>query len=200
VTAPVTLTPLTFDELDSELADVLRPRVERLGYLGDFFGHMGRQPAAVAHFERFTLSLRAALPARLAETVAVTVATRLGNDYERHQHEHLAVRSGLDPAWVADVERCTPDDPGVRLEPAERCCQRYVLAAVDRLGQDCGPLLDAVTAATDATTATAVVLLTARFIAHAVVSRTCELEAPVPSIFEPALEDPDGADPESEHT
>lgn len=192
MTGAATLTPRSFDELDAGLADVLRPRVERLGYLGGFFAAMARQPDAVAHFERFTLSLRGALPAELAEVVALTAATRLGNDYERHQHEHLALRSGLDAPWVAEVERCDPDR-AVLLGPAARACQRYVLAAVDRLGADCGPLVDAVTAETDAATATGVVLLTARFVAHAVVSRTCELAPPVPSIFADPTDDHEGA-------
>jgi hypothetical protein len=104
---------LTFDELDPELADVLRPRYERLGYLGGFFAHMGHQPAALAAFERFTLACREALPIELAEAVALTAATRLANDYERHQHERLAVRSGCTREWVAQIERLDPD--GVRL-------------------------------------------------------------------------------------
>lgn len=181
---------LTFDEFDPALADVLRPRYERLGYLGGFFAHMGHQPEALAAFERFTLACRGGLPVGVAETVALTAATRLGNDYERHQHERLAVRSGLTEVWVADVERLTPD-AATHLDGVERAAQRFVLAAVDDLdrptaaaqGSPSGTALDAVVAVADDRTAAGVALLTARFIGHAVVSRACALEPPVASIF-----------------
>jgi len=35
---------LEFDQLDDGLAAALRPKYERLGYLGEFFKCMGRQP------------------------------------------------------------------------------------------------------------------------------------------------------------
>lgn len=186
------LRPLTFDQLDAQLADVLRPRYERLGYLGGFFAAMGRQPAALAHFEHFTLSLREALSPALGEVVALTAATRLDNRYERHQHERLAVNRGLSHEWIAAVERGARDGtPVAELDDAERAAQTFVLAALTSLAgpgsgdDDPTAPLRALVAATDETTATAVVLLAARFTAHALVSRVCALTPPVPSIFDP---------------
>src|SRR5687768_15791928 len=104
------LHPIDFADLEPALQNALRPRYERLGYLGDFFRVMAHQPAALLHFDRFTEESRRALRPAHAELIALTAATRLGNDYERHQHEQLAVTSGQSTGWVADVERLVPDD------------------------------------------------------------------------------------------
>src|SRR5258708_29920081 len=45
---------LTFEELEPGLAEALRPRYQRLGYLGEFFRCMGHQPAALRAFVEFT--------------------------------------------------------------------------------------------------------------------------------------------------
>lgn len=202
--AAAPLAPLAFDDLAPELADVLRPRYDRLGYLGGFFAAMGRQPTALAHFEQFTLSLREALSPALGEVVALTAATRLGNDYERHQHERLAINRGLTRDWVAAVEhgaRHTAPEEDVdegALDDAERAAQAFVLAALETLvpsdhgtaghgtadQRDSTVALGDLVAATDEATATAIVLLTGRFVAHALVSRACGLTPPVPSIFD----------------
>lgn len=179
------ITPLAFDELADPLREALRPRYERLGYLGAFFTHMAHQPEALGHFDAFTESLKRALGPELAEAVALTAATRLGNDYERHQHERLAVALGLGADWVAAVERLDPD--ALDGDAVVAAAQRFVLAACDglRAGEGEAPAraLDALVAASDDATAAGVALLTGRFIAHAVVSAACRLEPPVPSIF-----------------
>jgi len=191
------ITPLEFDELAPQLQDALRSRYERLGYLGDFFRAMGHQPAAVAAFETFTQSCKEALGVRLAETVALTAATRLGNDYERNQHERLAVRSGATRQWVAAVEALEPDSDRDDLEGAERAVQRFVLAAIDDLAgedeQHPAEALEALVALAGDATAAAVTLLTARFVGHALVSRACRLQPVVPSIFDDGF----GADAEA---
>ncbi len=184
------ITPLEFDDLAPAARDALRGRYLRLGYLGDFFRYMGHQPEALIAFDSFTERCKQALPMELAEAIALTAATRLGNVYERNQHERLAVRSGATPAWVAAVELLDPDDPELTLDGEVRAVQRFVLAAIDDLvdavadRNRSAPLLDAVVARTDDATAAAVALLTARFVGHALVSRACRLGAAVPSIFD----------------
>ncbi len=174
--------PLDFEDLDAELRGAVQPRYERLGYLGDFFRYTAHQPAALVAFDAFTDACKRALGPSLAETVALTAATRLGNHYERNQHERLAVRSGLGRQWVADVERRTPDDSATVLGEAERSVQRFVLAAID--GAASSACLDEVVALVGEATAVAVALLTGRFAAHALVSRALGLQPAVPSIFE----------------
>jgi alkylhydroperoxidase family enzyme len=173
--------PLAFDQLDPDLREALRPRYERLGYLGGFFQVMGHQPEALAAFDRCTESCKRALGPALAETIALTVATLLDNRYERNQHERLAVRSGLNREWVAAVEELQPDD--ARLAAGERVVQRFALAAARR-DVDTADALDAVVAELGDEVAAAVALLTARFVAHALISAACRLEPVVPSIFE----------------
>jgi alkylhydroperoxidase family enzyme len=169
---------LRFDQLDPALADALRPRYERLGYLGGFFAHMAHQPEALVAFDAFTEACKRALPVDLIELVALTAATRLGNDYERYQHERLAVTLGLSPEWIAAVERFD-DLPGL-----QGSAQRFVLRAVDTVGRDAGDALDDLAERGGPALAVAVALATGRYLAHAMIANACRLEPHVPSIFE----------------
>ena len=174
--------PLGFDELRADLADALRPRYERLGYLGGFFSHMAHQPDALIAFDSFTEACKRALPPDLIELVALTAATRLGNDYERHQHEQLAVRVGLGRDWVAAVERLDPDGSGLSVQ--QRAVQRFVLCAVDTVGRSATSPLDHVVELLGTPVAVAVALATGRYLAHAMIANACRLEPPVPSVFD----------------
>lgn len=185
------LRPIDFADFEPELRDALGPRVERLGYLGDFFRLMAHQPMVLLRFEQFTQECKRALGAAHCEVVALTAATRLGNDYERHQHERLAVTLGLATEWIAATERLQPDDPASPLDPAERVIQRFVLASIESLvpptpealATASTESLDRVVELCGEATAGAVALLTARFVGHALVSRACALTPPVASIF-----------------
>ena len=46
------------EQMDAELAAMLRPRVERLGYLGEFFRCTAHQPEALKHFLGLTEALK----------------------------------------------------------------------------------------------------------------------------------------------
>lgn len=85
------------------------PRVERLGYLDEFFQCTGTQPDVLLPFMEMTGALKKALPDRLTETGALTVATLMGNDYERNQHERLSRKLDFGEDWVAAVEEVSPD-------------------------------------------------------------------------------------------
>ena len=91
---------LEFEDLDPDLAKVLEPRVERLGYLGEFFKCTAHQPAALLSFNEFTENSKKGLPKRLVELIALSISTKIGNDYERNQHERLSVRLGFGREWV----------------------------------------------------------------------------------------------------
>ncbi len=176
---------LAYEDLPPGLAEALRPRVERLGYLGEFFRVAAHQPRALEAFVDFTEAAKEGLPKRLVETVALTCAVRLGNAYERNQHERLSVRLGFGRDWVAAVERLAPDTAPL-LEPEERAVQRYLLAALDSHGhgeaaQD--GFADLVMCLGHAH-AVAVLLVAGRYLVHALVVNTLALAPPVPSIFE----------------
>lgn len=185
------LRPIDFADLPADLHDALEPRVERLGYLGDFFGYMAHQPAALLRFDQFTEEAKRGLGPGPSEVVALTAATRLDNDYERHQHERLAVNLGFTREWVAAVERLAPGEAPTPLDAAELAIQHFVLASIESLvppradspGNVAADALNRVVEVAGAATAAGVALLSARFVGHALVSRACALRPPVPSIF-----------------
>src|SRR5919204_5927359 len=87
-------------EMAPELAEMLRPRIERLGYLGEFFQCAAHQPRALISFQQFTEDLKRALPDNLTEVVALSVAAIMENAYERIQHERLSLKLGFGEPWV----------------------------------------------------------------------------------------------------
>ena len=173
---------LAMQDLSPALGDALRPRVERLGYLGEFFRCAANAPEALLAFHRFTEALKEALPTRATEVIALTVATRLGNAYERHQHEQLCRRSGWSTEWVRTVEALQPTDLH---DDRERAVQRLVLAVLDRQGHGVQAELDAVTDALGAAGAVAVLFSIGRYVTHSLMVNALALEPPVASIFPP---------------
>ena len=173
---------LEMNELPAELAEALRPRVARLGYLGEFFKCAAHQPQALLSFMRFSEDLKEALPANLTEVVALTVAGTMRNTYERHQHERLCRTLGFSDAWIAAVNALAPDRGGA-LQAPERCVQHLALAVLDNDGHGVQAELDAVVAAIGAAPAMAVLLLVGRYATHAFIVNALRLAPPVPSIF-----------------
>jgi len=182
VSTAVSIPALSFHELDAALAEALRPRVDRLGYLGEFFQRTAHQPEALRAFVAFTEAARAAVPVPLAEVVALTVSTALGNDYERNQHQRLAVREGLSRAWVEQIGRLAPER--AELSAAERAAQRYVLDALASHGDTASGALDALVDEIGVAGAVGVMFVMGRYLAHAVIVNSLGLAPPVPSIFE----------------
>src|ERR687885_201353 len=124
---------LSYEQLDPELAELLRPKVERLKYLGEFFQCTGHQPRALTSFHRLTEDLKEALPDNITELVALSVATRMKNAYERVQHERLALKLGFSEGWVREVISLKMEEGG-SLSEAELIVQRLVLAILEREG------------------------------------------------------------------
>jgi len=158
-----------FDDLDPALREVLRPRVERLGYLGEFFQCAAHQPDALISLNALTEQLRGALPDEAAEIVALTVATVTGNDYERHQHERLSLKLGFTEEWIR--HEIALEDGGI--------VQRTVLALLEDRGR--GADVDALAAEKGDAFAVAVLLLTGRYLMHSTVVNALRLAPPVPS-------------------
>lgn len=173
---------LTFEELAPNVQNVLRARVERLGYLGEFFRCSGHQPDVLAPFMAMTEALKKALPDRLTEIGALTIACLMDNGYERHQHERLSVKLGFGAEWVADVQRLEPDNDS-SLSDVERAVQRLVIAAAKNGGKGVSPQLEAVIDHIGPEQAMAILFLVGRYITHAIVVNALQLAPPVPSIF-----------------
>ena len=174
---------LQLDAMPPELAQYLRDtKVERLGYLGEFFQCTANAPDVLTSFMAFTDALGKALPRKLTEVVALTVGSVMSNPYERNQHERLSDKLGFGRAWITAVERLQPDDAD-ELADNERAVQRYVLAALHKHGIGVQPQFDALLDYLSAAEAIAVALLTGRYATHALVVNTLELTPPVTSIF-----------------
>ena len=170
---------LSREALRGDVAEMLRPRIERLGYLGEFFTCAAHQPAALMSFMAFTEDLRRALPDRITETVALTVSTELGNAYERHQHERLSIKLGFGEDWIRAVEALDPDHSA--MGEVERRVQTLTLAVIRRHGHQTAGELEPVVSCIGHEQAIAVLMLIGRYVTHALIVNALELQAPVPS-------------------
>jgi alkylhydroperoxidase family enzyme len=177
---------LDYEQLDASLREALAPKVQRLGYLGEFFAVAGHQPAALLAFHDFTEALKRALPAELTEVVALTAAVELGNDYERCQHERLSTSLGFGRAWIAATEGREGSDPSC-LSAEARCTRNLVLAVLADRGHGAGAQVNGAVEQLGEEQTVAVLLLIGRFVAHGFISNSTGLTAPVPSVFDAAM-------------
>ena len=171
---------LSFSELDPQLAEMLRPKVERLKYLGEFFQCTGHQPRALMSFYSLTEDLKDALPDNLTELVALTVAAKMKNDYERVQHERLALKLGIGEEWVREVLLLEANDRS-RLSPAELRVQRFCIAVLERDGHETAADFESVINVIGHQDAVAVLMLIGRDVMHALIANCLALKPPVRS-------------------
>jgi alkylhydroperoxidase family enzyme len=177
------LSRIQFEELPPALSEELRPRVERLGYFGEFFQCAAHQPEALRAFMAFTEAGKKGLSDRLVEVVALTAASWMGSDYERNQHERLSVRLGFGRDWVQAVNALRPEsEPGLSEE--ERQVQRLVLVMLETRGKGAGEQFERCADALGSGAAVAVLMVVGRYVVHGLIVNTLGLNPPVPSIFE----------------
>lgn len=176
---------LEMEALAPAVQQALAARVKRLGYLGEFFKCAGHQPDVLLPFMAMTDALKEALPDKLTEVGALTVAVLMGNAYERHQHERLSEKLGFGRDWVAAVIAVKPQIDGP-MTLDERAVQRLVIAMIERRGHDVRVELDAVIDAIGEAPAMALLFLVGRYVTHAYIVNALALAPPVPSIFEAA--------------
>ena len=177
-----TIPRLEMEQLAPHVQEVLAARVKRLGYLGEFFKCSGHNPDVLVPFMEMTEALKEALPDRLTEIGALTVAGLMGNEYERNQHERLSEKLGFGRDWVAAVNRLDPEAQGLMSED-ERAVQRLTLAVVNRQAHGVEKERDAVIERIGYAQAMAVLFLIGRYVMHAYVVNALNLAPPVPSIF-----------------
>jgi alkylhydroperoxidase family enzyme len=173
---------LELPDLRADLAEYLTPRVKRLGYLGELFKCAGSAPGVILTFMQFTDALKDALPDRLTEVGALTVAGIMENDYERNQHERLCIRLGFGEDWVAEVNRLQPHQAKLMSE-TERLAQRYAIAAIETRGREVEEEFELLANLLSPGEAMAFVMLVGRYMTHALAVNTLKLKPPVPSIF-----------------
>lgn len=170
---------LSLAQMPEKLAEMLKPRVQRLGYLGEFFQCAANQPDALICFQEFTEALKHALPDRLTEVVALTVAQLMENAYERIQHERLSLKLGFGEVWLKDVLSLGDSNNGSLSEP-EVAIQRLVMAVINRRGHSTSAELDQVIGLIGYEQTIAVLMLIGRYATHAFIVNSLQLEPPVP--------------------
>ena len=174
---------VAYDDLPPALEARVRDRVERLGYLGEFFQVAANQPEPLCHFIDFTAALKQVLDQRLVEVIALTVACATGNDYERVQHERLALKIGMRRAEVAALASGSPAEGGFgEVETAAIALAARIVASRGRgAEQEYGRLAEIA----GHEVAIACLMTAARYLAHASMANTWQLAPPVPSPLEP---------------
>jgi alkylhydroperoxidase family enzyme len=174
--SPIPAVP--YAQLPAQLRAELAGRVERLGYLGAFFSLTAHQPEPLLHFTRFTEALKAALPGRLSEVVALSAASAAGSEYELVQHIRLARANGSTDAWIRAVTSGAGASGGEQvLRTEEQDVLALVWAATS--GAPADREVRAVVARLGAPAAVAVLLLLGRYIAHGLISEVLGLGPPV---------------------
>ncbi|WP_233838898.1 hypothetical protein [Paraburkholderia sp. ZP32-5] len=174
---------LEMADLRPDLAAYLTPRVERLRYLGELFKCAGNAPGVILNFMHFTDALKDALPDRLTELGALTVASFMENRYERHQHERLSEKLGFPRTWIAQINQLDPVAAS-ELNDVDKAAQIYALKALRTRGLDVRDEFDAFAQLVTPAEAMAFVMLIGRYVTHALAVNTLRLTPPVPSIFE----------------
>ena len=174
---------LEFEELTPALKDVFRARVERLGYLGEFFKVMSHAPETMGGFYTITESLKQVLPDNFTEIVSLTLSSKLGNRYEQYQHEHLARRLGFSDDWIREALTPAVGDDGA-FGADEKAVQAFAIAMMERRGQGVDAEFAAVIGAIGPELTVGVMWLVGRTVTHAMISNTLKLEVPVASIFD----------------
>lgn len=174
---------LNASQMPEALAGYLGSRVNRLGYLGEMFQVGANSPDVLLSFMQFTDALKEALPFDIGETTVLTVADLADNAYERNQHERLCMRSGLDRAWIASVHQLEPDTAAL-LTPEQRATQRYAMRAVGNTGHAASAEFGALAAYFSPAQAMSIAFLVGRYLTHALIVNTLQLQPPVPSIFD----------------
>ena len=172
---------LSFEQLPTELQARLAARVQRLGYLGEFFQVGGHQPQALAGFIDYTEALKQALPDRLVEVIALTAATETGNAYERVQHERLALKLGFNEY---EVRSLVTDGASLdAFSTVERVAIELARQVCAARGRAC-PAYDELERLVGEQVAVGCLMTAVRYLAHATMANTWGLAAPVPSPLE----------------
>jgi alkylhydroperoxidase family enzyme len=171
---------LSRENLHPDLQAYLQPRIERLGYLGEFFQCAGHQPEALLSFLEYTDHLKHALPNNLAEIVSLTVAQLMNNGYERNQHERLSLKLGFGEDWLREVLTLQGNGSG-NLSEQEVMVQRLAMAAINRKGHHITAELEPVIRSIGPAMSIAVLMLVGRYLSHAIIVNALDLAPPVPS-------------------
>ena len=133
-------------------------------------------------FYEFFENSKKGLPKRLVELIPLSISTKVGNDYERIQHERLSVRLGFSRKGIRNRgPRSRRDREAERIRTGG---STLVIAMVDRFGQGVEAELDAALDEIGHVQTVGVMMVVGRYVTHDLFVNTLALKPPVPSIFE----------------
>jgi hypothetical protein len=169
---------LSLAQMPDDLANMLKPRILRLGYLGEFFQCAANQPEALKCFQEFTEALKHALPDRITEVIALTIAKKMDNAYEQTQHERLSLKLGFGECWVQDI--LSLGDSVKALTESDAAVQRLVVGVIDRHGIGTRAELERVITLVGQEKTVAILLLIGRYVTHSFFVNSLQLAPPIP--------------------
>lgn len=173
---------LTFDELPTAAREAVRPRFERLGYLGEVFSLVGHNETSLLALLAFADNVGASASPEQKEIVALTVSTLNGARAELNQHEQRSLRIGMSSARVAAVETLELQHP--ELDDGDAAIMRLAIATTRSDWSDARAALYAVVESFGAEVAVALLMQTGYYLMANAVGHVLDVQPQVPSIFE----------------
>lgn len=173
---------LSFAQLDPALADYLKPTVDRLGYLGEFFQTAAHVPDALRQFMEYTKAVKSPLADNLNEVLALAVCAALGARYELIQHERLARRLGFTLEWIAAAKGDVETRTGL-LDEEERVARELALTMLKDFGRGAAGPIERANSVLGPQRAIAALLQITRFTMIASLCNALDLALPVQSVF-----------------
>lgn len=172
-----------YERLPLELQELLAPRLEQLGGSGEIYRRAASQPDALGYMLRWTNTLEKALPPRLGEIVALSVAVEAGDVHERARRERTAVAHGLTLDELRLVVAGRPASSAT-LSEIEVAAATLARCLVSELGRGCDPALLRLSRLMGEHSADACLMFAACCLAHAAMSNAWRLRSPLSSQLE----------------
>lgn len=100
------LPPLGLDDAPAETASLLRRIEQERGFISVFHATLAHSPGALDAYESLSRHCRLATPLEpeLREIVILRIEQHLGNEYEWRRHVPAALRSGVAPEQIAELD------------------------------------------------------------------------------------------------
>ncbi|GAC1382657.1 MULTISPECIES: carboxymuconolactone decarboxylase family protein [Actinomycetes] len=173
---------LTFEELPAAAREAVRPRYERLGYLGEVFSLVGNSESSLLALLAFADGAGQPATPVQREVVALAVSQVNRALSELYQHEQRALKVGMSIEDVAAVESLDPAHPDLDADAAV-----VLRLAVATARGDWTAARDALAAAGERfgdEVAAALLMQTGYYVMANAVGHVLDLTPPVPSIFD----------------
>lgn len=179
--SPTPLPRLSFDELPAGAREAVRPRYERLGYLGEIFSLLGSNETTLLALLGFADGVGRTLDPVQREVVALTVSAAKTAESELFQHERRALSIGMPRALIEAIEMLDPDRDD--LGPDVAVIVRLGLSIARERWDEARPALAEAVERLGAETAVALLMQAGYYVMATAIGHVLDLTPPVRSIF-----------------